>query len=58
MMMTNITTRYDPTQTTEWQLFRQQTIGDSEMLTTKDKVTAEETVDLSSLCFVGGRLEN
>merc|ERR1719186_809952 len=29
---------YDPTQTTEWQLFRQQTIGDSEMLTTKDKV--------------------
>ena len=30
--------RYDPTQNAEWQRFRQQTIGDSAMLTAKDKV--------------------
>ena len=30
--------RYDPTQNTEWQRFRQQTIGDSDMLASKDKV--------------------
>jgi len=29
---------YDPTQNTEWQRFRQQTIGDSDMLANKDKV--------------------
>ena len=30
--------RYDPTQNAEWQRFRQQTIGNSAMLTAKDKV--------------------
>ena len=33
-----ITGRYDPTQNMEWERFRQQTIGDSSMLTAKDKV--------------------
>ena len=35
--------RYDPTQNTEWQRFRQQTIGDSDMLTIKDKVRSSVT---------------
>ena len=38
-MVINMTSgRYDPTQNAEWQRFRQQTIGDSAMLTNKDKV--------------------
>ena len=39
-MITMTTGRYDPTQNAEWQRFRQQTIGDSAMLTNKDKVGA------------------
>ena len=40
MIITMTTGRYDPTQNAEWQRFRQQTIGDSAMLTNKDKVGA------------------
>ena len=33
--------RYDPTQMAEWQQFRNQTIGDSEMLSCQNKVGAD-----------------
>ena len=35
--------RYDPTQMEEWQRFRNQTIGDSAMLSAQNKVCSDET---------------
>ena len=40
--------RYDPTQQEEWQRFRNQTMGDSAMLTQHSKVCSEEASRMRS----------
>ena len=40
--------RYDPTQMEEWQRFRNQTIGDSAMLSAQNKVCSDETSRMRS----------
>ena len=40
--------RYDPTQQEEWQRFRNQTMGDSAMLTQHNKVCSEEASRMRS----------
>lgn len=39
---------YDPTQMEEWQRFRNQTIGDSAMLSAQNKVCSDETSRMRS----------
>ena len=43
-----LASRYDPTQMEEWQRFRNQTIGDSAMLSAQNKVCSDETSRMRS----------